>query len=273
MLGTFIAFLSRYGVDQVVVQRWFAAKSLKHARRAFWLNAGAAVFSLSLLALFGFAISAHSRLTGLAAPAPMAHFAALVKALPVGITGLLAAGLLAAAMSSLDSGIHSLSAVTVRDLLPRKRQWSMASLRLLTLGFGLLATLGALYVGRLGSLFVIANRVLNGLGAPLLALFLVALFVPRVFSARAFLGRSDGTAFQHRPKSWRAASRLALLCCSEPAGQPGRALYLWSPRFAEGAYTATLAPGLDLERRSGREHGHRKPDVMQAITGSERKPS
>ncbi len=194
LIGTFVAFLSRYGVDQVVVQRWFAARDLRQARRAFWLNAFAAVFALSLLALFGFAIAAHSRITGLAAPAPMAHFAALVRDLPAGITGLLTAGLLAAAMSSLDSGINSLCAVTVRDLLPLRREPSMFQLRLLTLSFGLLATLGALYVGRLGSLFVIANRVLNGLGAPLLALFLVALFMPRISSRALFWGGLSGVA-------------------------------------------------------------------------------
>jgi len=191
LIGVFVAFLSRYGADQVVMQRYFSARNLRMAQRGLWLNAGVAVVSLSLLCFFGLAVYAHAVQEGAAAAKPMQQLAAMIRSFPAGVTGLVAAGLLAATMSSIDSGINACSAAWVTDFHkrffarmqvkegsgPRLDKW-------LTLGFGIVSTLLALMliplVGKGNTIFEIVNKLINGLGSPLLALILLGMFSRRV---------------------------------------------------------------------------------------------
>lgn len=182
-IGTFVAFMSRYSVDQVVVQRYFSARTLRNAQIGFHLNYMAAIFALLLLTVMGFAMYAHavhSGILGTRGDKPIAYFVHFVRSLPPGATGLIVAGLMAATMSSMDSGINSCCAAFVTDFYNRfSRNGSPASLRLnrrLTMVFGTIVTLAALSVGRLGSIFEIANKIINGLGSPLLAIFILGMF-------------------------------------------------------------------------------------------------
>jgi len=174
VVGTFVAFLARYGADQVVVQRYFTARSLRDAQRGFWLNVAAALAALLCLAVLGFVVQAHWRLASVRGLLGFSHF---VRLLPAGLCGLVVAGLFAASMSSVDSGIHSCSTALVTDFLGGRRAGLS---RVLTAAFGVAATVAACTVDRWGpSLFAIANRIINGLGAPLLALFLLGMFSRR----------------------------------------------------------------------------------------------
>ena len=197
LVGTFVAFLARYGADQVVVQRYFTARSLREAQRGFWLNVGSVVVSLGCLALLGFAI--HAQAAASPAPAralkPLARFADFVSSLPAGACGLLVAGLFAASMSSVDSGIHSCSTAFATDLWERRgRVSSVAMSRVIVAVLGVLVIAMACFVGRLGTIFGIANRIINGLGSPLLALFLLGMFSRRANAAGMLVGGVLGTA-------------------------------------------------------------------------------
>ncbi|MBT4504657.1 MAG: sodium/solute symporter [Gemmatimonadetes bacterium] len=195
-LGTFVAFLARYGADQVVLQRYFTARSLQQAQKGFRLNYLSAIFALLALALLGFALHAHALRANLPARGtmpPVFFFADFVRSLPAGVTGLIVAGLFAATMSSLDSGVNSCSAALITDFYQRftpsstadrELRWS----RLATLVFGIIATLAATQVGRLGSIFTIANRFINGLGSPLLAIFLLGMFSRRANARGVLIG-------------------------------------------------------------------------------------
>jgi SSS family transporter len=201
LLGTFVAFLARYGCDQVIVQRYFSARSLADAQRGFHASYVAMLVALVSLALLGYAIHAHVTqnslvLTGGARA--MAGFAAFVRSLPPGLTGLIVAGLFAATMSSLDAGINSCAAAYLIDfrrettppagpLMVRQGRWA-------SLLFGAAATAGALQIGRLGSIFEVANRVINGLGSPLLGLFVLAMFSRRANCRGVWVGGLVGTA-------------------------------------------------------------------------------
>ena len=194
-IGTFTAFLARYGADQVVVQRYFTARSLKHVQRGFHLNYISAMASLVLLAFMGWAIYAHALRTGIlgtGGACPLFYFGAFVQSLPGGATGLIVAGLFAATMSSVDSGINSCCAAFVTDFysrFSRKRGDAELTLsRLLTLGFGAVVIAAALNVGRLGSVFEIANKIVNGFGSPLLAVFLLGMFSRRANSRGMLIG-------------------------------------------------------------------------------------
>ncbi|MBI9018209.1 MAG: sodium/solute symporter [Phycisphaerae bacterium] len=209
IIGVSVAFLSRYGSDQVIMQRYFTAKNLRAAQKGIWLNALASAFAISLLALFGLAIFAHAVKSGaltdinnaaipkLAKP----QFLAMIKSFPSGLTGLFASGLLAASMSSIDSGINACSAAYITDLHPKifKNQTGTAILdKILTLSLGILSTTLALtlipLIGKTNTLFMIVNKVINGLGSPLLALFLLGMFSKRVNAPGIFIGTITGLA-------------------------------------------------------------------------------
>ncbi len=185
IIGGSVAFLSRYATDQMVVQRYFTARDLGSARKGFVVNLVFHVFALLCLAVFGltlrhWAIQHEAALSG---PAALAWF---ISALPSGLTGLLITALLASTMSSIDSGIHSATTSFVFDIRKRKSCQSSAGHkypkensrgldRLVTLIFGILVTGIACGIGHLGTIFEIANKVINAIGAPLLALFAASL--------------------------------------------------------------------------------------------------
>ncbi|MCL4217939.1 MAG: sodium/solute symporter [Candidatus Hydrogenedentes bacterium] len=110
--------------DQVVIQRFLTTRDAAAARRSFAMSllgdmcTGLAMF-LTGMALAGFFLRFPEQLPtpGLAlteqADALFPHFIAAV--LPAGLTGLVVSALFAAAMSSLDSGISSISTVLVTD--------------------------------------------------------------------------------------------------------------------------------------------------------------
>ncbi len=200
-IGTFVAFMSRYGVDQVMVQRYFTARSLSTARIAFHLSYAASIFSLILLALLGFAMYSHVVHTSaapIAANPPMAWFVLFITSLPAGATGLVVTGLAAATMSSVDSGINACCAAFVTDFY-RRFHPGRASLqssginRRLSLFFGLVATVAAMGVSHMGTVFEIANKIINGFGSPLLAIFLLGMFSNTAGSRGMLAGGILGT--------------------------------------------------------------------------------
>ncbi len=109
------------------------------------------------------------------------------REMPRGMIGLVIAALLAATMSSIAGGIHSIATSIVVDikgrLLGRRMDPDSADevrfIRGLTLVLGVLATGLACVVNRLGPVFDM-NKKLNGLfSGPLLAVFTLAFFFPR----------------------------------------------------------------------------------------------
>lgn len=133
----FGAFMSQFvwnvctqGSDQVAVQRLLSTPSLKEARQSLWVYAVANVVLLFFLAICGLALFAYyAHESGLPMQAFQEQVAPeadklmprfIVQVLPSGVSGLLVAALLAAAMSSLSSGINSISSVVSSDFLNRE---------------------------------------------------------------------------------------------------------------------------------------------------------
>jgi Na+/proline symporter len=122
----------------------------------------------------------------------------LVTYFPVGLVGLMIAVIFAAAMSSLDSELTSLSSATVIDFYKRwlrpeasDAHYLVVS-RLSTLGWGVFAFFVALYAGQLGSLIEAVNRVGSLFYGSLLGVFLLAFLVRRAHGTPAFIGLISG---------------------------------------------------------------------------------
>ena len=126
LLGNSLSHLNDSGTDQLTLQRYFSARSLKHVVRAIWVGR---IFSLPLVPLLyitGMGIFAYFHVHGAQyanipenADQMLPYFVAAV--LPVGLSGLFIAALFAATMSSVDSGINSLSAACITDFYRRLR--------------------------------------------------------------------------------------------------------------------------------------------------------
>lgn len=196
VIGTSVAFLARYVADQSIVQRYMAAKSVAAARRGFVWNIAGALASVGMLLVLGVAVRANALLDPRLAAQPVAaQLAMLMRGLPPGALGLVAAGLMAATMSSLDSGLHSCAT----SLLVDWRRGTGTPVRGVRAGrwcvwvLGILSTLLALAAQGLGDLFVLANRVVNGMGSPLLALMLTAMLPLGMTRRGIFWGTLAGT--------------------------------------------------------------------------------
>lgn len=112
--GTLLSF-SSHGVDYLMVQRVLGCDSLPSARKAM---IGSGIFVLFQFALFLLAGSLiYVFLNGAHLPKDREFTSFIVNSLPAGLKGLLLAGILSAAMSTIASSINSLAASTVTDLL------------------------------------------------------------------------------------------------------------------------------------------------------------
>ena len=121
---------------------------------------------------------------------------------PPGVVGLLVAALMAATMSSIDSGIHSVTTAIVVDfrdrLFPKLRPATdageMRVARVILVIVGAIAIVLACFVGDLGDVFDVAKKTTAAFGGPLLAVFIVGLFMPRATWFGVLLGTFAGAA-------------------------------------------------------------------------------
>jgi SSS family solute:Na+ symporter len=206
VVGAFCAMLvwmtCTAGSDQMSIQRYLATRDAAAARRSFGIQLLSTVLSMVLLGLAGLAVLGYfqSRPEDLKAgwtvvkdaDKLMPHF--IVIGLPPGLTGLVIAAILAAAMSSLSSGLNSVSAVMVRDFVGRAGGRAMNSAeevrvaRFVSVGAAVLAVGLSLVVGGLANnLLELCFKVVNLLTAPIFVLFFLALFVPRATPFAAVL--------------------------------------------------------------------------------------
>lgn len=194
-------FLTTYSTGQVVAQRYFTTSSETETRWAMLSAAFLTIPVVTLLMLIGIALTAyyaaHPELSSTLASADriMPHFA--VNVLPVGAKGLLVAGIFAATMANVSAGVNSLSAVTMKDFLVRfglsgndARQVNQA--RWITLAFGVLITIAALYVGRLGSVLAIIGKLQSFFMGPICALFTLGVISKRANSVGVIIGGVAG---------------------------------------------------------------------------------
>lgn len=216
LIGATFSILASYGVDQVIVQRYFTTKNYKTLVRSAYAGMFATLPAIILtfaigVCIYSYYISFPTRLpAGLIPDQWFPTF--LVNELPVGITGLIIAGLLAATMSSADSGVNSLTTVFIVDIYRPIKKAMRARLaqaepsgagaekeelklsRRLSLGFGAMGTIGAMFVGNLGTVFEITNKLNGVIAGVLLGIFLAAVTSRRTNAKGALFGALVGAA-------------------------------------------------------------------------------
>lgn len=221
--STFVSRLNDAGTDQVALQRYFSAASLEDSRRAVWLNVICDIPLMPLLFFTGagilmfYAIN-HTADLPIDADKAMPFFVAhKLNQLVPGLSGLFIAALFAATMSSVDSGINSLSATFVIDWY--RRLWRpdcseshyLSIARLLTLACGVLATASALFLGSIGQIWEIAVTLTGYWAGPLLGMFLLGFLTLRSNATGALAGAIIGLAFTGIWKWWVMGHPFLLL--------------------------------------------------------------
>jgi SSS family solute:Na+ symporter len=197
VMHSFFWTICTHGSDQIVLQRYFSVGSTTKARRSYLINVVADISVGLLLALCGIAllafyISNPSFLPETINPTISAeaddvfpYF--IAHQLPAGVGGLILAALFAAAMSSIDSGVNSVSAVVTTDFftrLSRKEKTTAHQLRLaryLTLFVGAIATataIGVAFVAQTTNIMELMAKGFNLFLGPLAGLFFVGMFLP-----------------------------------------------------------------------------------------------
>jgi SSS family solute:Na+ symporter len=184
LVGGFVLYVSYYGVDQSQAQRELSAPTTGDTKRSLVFN-GLARFPLTMLYIvMGLAVgAAYHASPDLAALVPSDRLDRLVPVfvlhhLPLGVRGILFAALLAAAMSSLDSALNSLSASTMRDFVEPyiEKENTLRWSKVITVIWGASMTGFAFFVGGISTTVV---EGINKLGAffygPILAAFLTGI--------------------------------------------------------------------------------------------------
>src|SRR5438552_1266044 len=114
VIGGALLSAASHGTDHLIVQRLLAARNLKDAQRAL---IGSGVFIIAQFALF-LLVGTSLWLAGADQPGMRGdalYPTFIVKQLPAGLSGLVVAGILAAAMSSHASAVNSLASASTHD--------------------------------------------------------------------------------------------------------------------------------------------------------------
>ena len=198
LLGGAFLSMASHGADQMIVQRLLASASLRDARRSL-IGSGIAVIAQFALFLF-IGLGLHAFYEGRAFPRADEIFPTfIVEAMPPGLTGLVIAAILAAAMSTVSSSLNSLAAATTHDIyLPLTgreaadpRVFRVA--RLFTLLWAV-ALIGAalLYPAQGTPVVVVALSIASFTYGGLLGGFFLGMLVPRAIQRDAIVGMAVG---------------------------------------------------------------------------------
>ncbi len=111
--GAFLSMAS-HGTDQLIVQRLLTTKTLKDSQKAIIGSGIIVIIQFAIFLVLGVMLFAYYGKIDVKSDEIFPMF--IIKVLPPGITGLIIAGLFAAAMSTLAGSMSSLSSSTMMDL-------------------------------------------------------------------------------------------------------------------------------------------------------------
>jgi SSS family transporter len=206
VLGGTVNQLVLLCTDQVSIQRYMTAKSMKTAKKAMWIKVFITIPAVSLFYLTGVVLFSFYHGTG---QDPLASGAItkadqilpyfVVNELPRGFQGLLIAGIIAASMSVISSALNSMTTVSLVDLYGQfskkelNEEKKVKYARTMSFAFGIIVTLLAFSAGRFGSLIEAPVKIFGMLGGAMLGLFLLGMLTERANAQGAIIGWITGT--------------------------------------------------------------------------------
>lgn len=224
LLGGFPHWLKSNAVNQNMIQRYLSLPTLRTARQALW------VFILGVFLLL--AICCYSGLLIYATYSdcdPLTTKLATRKdqLLPLlvmetlgefpGLPGLFVAGVFSAALSSLSTGLNSMSAVVLEDFFksfckkPLTERQTAFIMRGVVVVFGVLCVALVFVVEKLGTVLQLSMSLGAVSNGPLLGIFTSAVLVPWVEERGAIIGGTTGLVIM----SWIVVKAQAAIATGE----------------------------------------------------------
>jgi solute:Na+ symporter, SSS family len=206
--------------DQTMVQRYFTTATDREAGRALWVHVWMALPAQLLFFSIGTGLWLFFRThPGLIEPNMPSDYVMplfVMEMFPVGLKGIILAGLFAASMSSLDSSMNSLAAVFVNDYYRRfarnvNERTALNLARIITLGAGVFGTCGALYVVGVAQdtpVFRIFLDLLGLVGGGLAAIFALGAFTKTANAPGALTGGLVSAALMYYVRESVAVNTL-----------------------------------------------------------------
>ena len=197
--------LSSYTADQAVVQRYMTTASRSLAARSIWTNAILTIPATLLFfgigtALFAF-YHAHPEKLDLTITTDQIFPLFIAREMPIGVAGLIVAGMFAAAQSTVSTSMNSTAAAIVTDFMRPFRACQnegnyLVAARYWTLLIGVLGTLlGLMFVDpTIKSLFDESIKVIGLFMGVLGGLFVLGAVTKRANSTGALTGALVGAA-------------------------------------------------------------------------------
>ena len=229
LVGNAFTRLGGLTADQAVVQRYLTTPDEKASCRALWTNMLVSIPWALLVFVFGTALYVFYKINpDLLSPTLSTDGIVplfVVQKIPAGLSGLIVAAVFAAAMSSLDSSMHSMATIWVTDFYARFKPDSSDATRLrlarvLTLLLGVFGTVTALWMASADvkslwdSFLAVVGLFIGGLAA----LFALGIFTRRAHWLGVLIGFLASVAvlywiIQHTKVNFFLYSAIGFLSC------------------------------------------------------------
>jgi len=196
--GAFLTTAS-HGTDQLIVQRLLAARSQRQSVAALLSSGAAILFQFALFLIVGVMLFAFYHVPASTfGKADRIYPTFIVSQMPHGISGLLIAAILAAAMSNLSAALNSLSSSSIIDFLlqrnPKMDELQKIRLsRIATLFWALLLFgLAVLSLHKVGRVIEVGLQIASVAYGALLGVFLLGVLTRRANQTGATVGMFCG---------------------------------------------------------------------------------
>lgn len=201
IIGCYFTWMSIYAVSQAMVQRYLTLPNLRGARRAIWFNLPGLSLLLIFCALAGLVMYAKyydcdplltKKVTSSDQLLPL--YVMDILGIYPGIPGLFVSGIFSGALSTVSSGVNSLAAVTLEDVVKRHIKNNMSDrfatnlTKCLAVAYGFIAILLVIIAQNLGNVLQAALSIFGIVGGPLLGVFTLGIFFPFANTVGAGVG-------------------------------------------------------------------------------------
>ena len=198
LLGGAFLTTASHGTEQLMVQRLLAARTQTESRMALFGSWAVILFQFTLFLVIGVILFVYYQDAGIAAPTPRDRIYPefIWNNLPPGVSGLVIAAILAAAMSNLSAALNSLASTTVMDFYrpltshgkPREESYYLSIAKKSTVVWAVVLFLIGWVARSWGSVLEAGLSIASILYGALLGVFLLGLLTRRTGEIGAMTG-------------------------------------------------------------------------------------
>lgn len=204
VIGGFFTWLAIYGVNQAQIQRALCTPTCRQGQIAMWINLPGLSLLLTICALCGMVVFQEYHDCD---PVKIGRIQQIDQLLPLyvmdrlyypGVPGLFTACIFSGALSTISSGLNSLAAVFLEDLMKglcckdiSEAKATLAS-KIISVAFGVIMILLTFVAAELGGLLQAALGIFGMIGGPILGIFTLGMVYPWANSKGAYCGITIG---------------------------------------------------------------------------------